>query len=274
MSATDIGKGALGGAASGAAIGSAIPGVGTLVGAGVGGIIGGLGSYFGGNEDAERQKRLMEEYRKGMNSTFRADQTALMERLKMQANGQGPSIANMQMNNAMDKNNSSMAAMAQSGRGNAGANAQAAMNAGATSNMGIAGQAGVARLQEQQNAQQQMMQLAGQGRDQDMYAANGIMGAANGQQQKPSTGDMLLASGLQMGNTYLANRAQSRANAPKPGGGAARVGGAGAGGAGAGIGAGAGFGSAIGAGLGGAGSGAGTPDPAAPYGRSPDGVPY
>ena len=216
MSATDVGKGALGGAASGAAIGSAFgPGVGTVLGAGIGGIVGGLGSYFGGNEDAERQKRLMEEYRKGMNSTFRADQTALMDRLKMQANGQGPSIANMQMQNAMDKNNASMAAMAQSGRGNAGAAAQAAMNAGAASNMGMAGQAGVARLQEQQNAQQQMMQLSGQGRDQDMYAANGIIAAENQQQQKPSTGDMLLASGLQMGNTYLANRAQSQANKPK-----------------------------------------------------------
>jgi hypothetical protein len=208
MSYMDQGKGALGGAASGAVMGSALGPIGTVAGAGIGGLLGWFGS-----DDQDRQKQLIEEYRKGMNSTFRADQTALMDRLRMQANGQGPSIANMQMNNAMDKNNAAMSAMAQSGRGNAGAAAQAAMNAGATSNMGIAANAGVQRLQEQQMAQQQMAQLAGQGREQDMYQANGIYANANGQQQKPSTGDMLLASGLSMGNSYLAQRAASKANA-------------------------------------------------------------
>lgn len=208
MGYMDQGKGALGGAASGAVMGSTFGPLGTVAGAGLGGLLGWLGS-----DDQDKQRQLIEEYRKGMNSTFRADQTALMDRLRMQANGQGPSIANMQMNNAMDKNNAAMSAMAASGRGNAGAAAQAAMNAGATSNMGIAANAGVQRLQEQQMAQQQMAQLAGQGREQDMYQANGIYTNANGQQQKPSTGDMLLASGLQMGNQYLAQRAQSKANA-------------------------------------------------------------
>lgn len=214
MGYMDQGKGAVGGAASGAVmgaqLGSVFPGIGTGLGALGGALGGGLMGWLG-SDDQDKQRQLIEEYRKGMNSTFRADQTALMDRLRMQANGQGPSIANMQMNNAMDKNNASMSAMAASGRGNAGAAAQAAMNAGATSNMGIAANAGVQRLQEQQMAQQQMAQLAGQGREQDMYQANGIYTNANGQQQKPSTGDMLLASGLQMGNQYLAQRAQSQA---------------------------------------------------------------
>ncbi len=206
----EAGKGALGGAAQGAVYGSAIPGIGTIGGALIGGALGGISGWMG-NEDEERQKQLIEEYKKGMNSSFRGDQQQLIDRLKMQATGQGPSMANLQMTNSMDKNNASMSAMAQSGRGNAGAAAQAAMNAGATSNMGIAAQAGVARLDEAQRANELIGMNANQGRMGDMQAATNLHQAQSGQVGKPSQGDMLLASGLSAANAWAANRAQSQA---------------------------------------------------------------
>lgn len=210
----EAGKGALGGAMGGAAAGAGLGPWGALAGGVIGGATGLLSGWAGG-ADEERQRQLIEEYKKGMNSSFAQDQKQLIEQLKMQANGQGPSMANLQMTNSMDKNNAGMSAMAQSGRGNAGAAAQAAMNAGATSNMGIAAQAGVQRLDEQQRARELWGMNAMQGRQMDMQQADRLYSVQSGQVGKPSQGDMLMASGLRGLNAYAVNRAQSEANAQK-----------------------------------------------------------
>lgn len=84
-------------------------------------------------------------------------------RLQQQANGQGPSLANMQMQRGLQGALAQQQALAQSGRGNAAMAArQAAINSGNIS-QNIAGQATMARLAEQRQGQQMLQgALAGQ----------------------------------------------------------------------------------------------------------------
>lgn len=179
----DAAKGALGGAATGATIGSVAGPYGTAIGAGVGAIGGGLLGYFGSNDDAQKaQQDKIEQYRQmimsqgfdpvqaktvGAPSGFRTNQQDLIKRLDAASQGRGPSIADEQLKQSVDRNTSLQQSMAQSGRGNATlANIVAANNSN-NFGQGAAQTAVASRLQEQQMANQLYGQVVGQARGQD-----------------------------------------------------------------------------------------------------------
>src|SRR5574338_40006 len=168
-------KGAAGGALTGAGLG------GGPIGAIVGGGIGLLGGLFGGGEseqDAQRSKMLMDLYGQGVTapqagpasqaaySGFRQNQSALISRLEAMANGQGPSLARQQFEQATDRNMRGQQAMAASGRGGPLAQLTAANNMaqlGANAAQGSA----LARTNEQMQAISQLGGVIGQCRSQD-----------------------------------------------------------------------------------------------------------
>lgn len=81
-------------------------------------------------------------------------QNRLNDMLEQQAMGQGPSLANMQMQRGLQSALAQQQAMAQSGRGNpAMAARQAAINSGNIA-QNLAGQGAMARVAEQRSAQQ------------------------------------------------------------------------------------------------------------------------
>ena len=174
-------KGAAGGAAAGAAIGGPY-------GAVIGGAIGGLGGLFGGgggggggstgsdpNAIAGQNSNLSDFQRKQLMayqqsiqdrqapqlanlglasaSGFRANQQDLIDRLQQQAAGQGPSVSQLQLQQATDRNMAQQQSMAQSGRGNATLANIIAANNGNNFGQAAAQQAAQGRIQEQLNAQ-------------------------------------------------------------------------------------------------------------------------
>lgn len=162
------------GAMGGAAIGSVVPGVGTAIGAGAGALIGGLAGYFGndgGRGDQEARLKAYEDSIKnrtfqqlGRTSTagasnYEGNRAAMIGYLERMARGEGPSLAQNQMREAMDRSTGAQAGMAQAaaGRGmsagaafrNAGNNAAAIQTQGARDTTN-------ARVQEQQGALAQL----------------------------------------------------------------------------------------------------------------------
>ena len=97
----------------------------------------------------------------------RSQRQGLIRQLQQQAAGRGPSIAEAQLKQAQDRNLAQQlgAAAAQRG-GNAAAQQRQLARQQATSGQDLAQQAMIARMQEQQQAQQQLGQLTGQ--DQQM----------------------------------------------------------------------------------------------------------
>lgn len=185
----DAAKGALGGAATGASIGSLAGPYGTAIGAGVGAIGGGLMGWLGGNDDDAAKKAQadrIQQYRdmianQNFNqvqaqtvntpSGFRANQQALIDRLDAASQGRGPSIADEQLKQSVDRNTSLQQSMAQSGRGNATlANIVAANNSN-NFGQGAAQTAVASRLQEQAQANQLYGSVLGQARGQDEQTA-------------------------------------------------------------------------------------------------------
>lgn len=113
---------------------------------------------------------------------FRQGQHTLRELLTAQAQGEGPSLAQQQFNNAKDALTRQQMALAAGNRSNpAMAARQASINAG---NMGaqLAGQAAAARLDERQRAQGLLSNLLGQARGQDLNVANTNLAAMFQQQ--------------------------------------------------------------------------------------------
>jgi hypothetical protein len=236
-------SGAAGGAQAGAALGSLLPGPGTAIGAVAGGVLGGIGGLFGGQEDpnATEYSRLLEEAkRRGMNpdaarSNWEADQRQLGDRLTALSQGHGPSLARQNMLAANDRGVSSQMAMAQSGRGNAGAASQNAMNNAAMLQAQNAQTMAGASIQEQQMALQQLGQLSGQAREQDMnqaqfssnnaYRSQGYndqlrlnaLAGRSGLQKTPGIGDQLLGIGSQALGFYASQKAQQDAAAKQQG---------------------------------------------------------
>lgn len=104
---------------------------------------------------------------------FRGGQMDFVHALQAQAAGQGPSVAQNQLQAGLDQNIASQMAMAASQRGtNAGMGARmAAQNLGAT-NQQAAQQAAGLRAQEQLNAQGLLSQNLAQGRSQDIGLAS------------------------------------------------------------------------------------------------------
>jgi len=100
---------------------------------------------------------------------FRQYQLGLAQQLQQQANGTGPSLAQMQLQQATDQSlNNSLAAIRANGGPNGALNARTAALAG-SQQLGAMGQnSAILRLQEQQQAQQALAGLANQGRQLDL----------------------------------------------------------------------------------------------------------
>lgn len=101
---------------------------------------------------------------RGAGTQFVQQQQQLANQLMAQAQGQGPSLAQAQLQQATDQNIAQQMAMAASTRGGnlAMAQRQAAMNAGQAQQQ-MAGQSAIARLQEQNQAQALLGQTLNQG---------------------------------------------------------------------------------------------------------------
>ncbi len=141
-----------------------------LKGAIAGGPIGSLVGFWH-DDKKDAQEKMLADYRKQIlsrgapqlgpanqatTSDFRTNQQYLIGRLEALANGQGPSLATAQLEQANDRNMAQQQSIAQSGRGNPTlANIVAANNA---NNFGqqAAQQASVARVAEQLGALQQL----------------------------------------------------------------------------------------------------------------------
>lgn len=168
-------KGAGGGALAGGSIGGPW-------GAAIGGGVGLLSGLFGGeSEDEAANRKMLMDYYGGIGkgpmaqagpaaqsaySGFRANQTGLINRLEAMANGQGPSLARQQFEQATDRNMRGQQAMAASGRGGPLSQLTAANNMamlGANAAQGSA----LARTNEQMQAIGQLGGVIAQGRGAD-----------------------------------------------------------------------------------------------------------
>lgn len=107
---------------------------------------------------------------------FRNYQMQLAQQLQNQAMGQGPSLAQMQLQQATDRTlNQSLGAIKAGLGGQNGALAARTASLAASNQLaGLGQQSGMLRLQEQQQAQQALAQLANQGRGQDTTDANSM----------------------------------------------------------------------------------------------------
>lgn len=100
---------------------------------------------------------------------MRGVQADLIQNLQKQARGEGPSLAQMQLQKATDQNIAQTMGMAASGRG-PGQSAQnkAAQAQGSQMRQQAAGDSGMLRLQEQMQAQNMLAGVSGQARGQDI----------------------------------------------------------------------------------------------------------
>lgn len=158
----------------------------------------------------------------GPQNQDRAVQQGLMGQLQQQANGQGPSLAQQQLEAGTQRGLANSLAAAASARGNVngGLTQQALTNNAATAQAGLVSQAAQARTAEQIQAQQQLAGLAGQTRDQDVGLATGQAGLeqqanlTNAQlQQQANLANAQNATGVSLANaagqnTTAANNAQ------------------------------------------------------------------
>ncbi len=259
-------KGAGGGALAGGALGGPI-------GAGVGALAGGAIGLFSGSGESENeqmQRKMMMDYyaqigQRGMDQTgpagqsaysgFRQNQTGLVNRLEAMANGQGPSLAKQQFEQATDRNMRGQQAMAASGRGGPLSQLTAANNMGMLGANAAQGSA-LARTNEQMQAIGQLGGVINQGRGADeqtnMFNTNQsnqfqlqnldarlrqmgmndqarlqilsqLGGQNQAQAQRPGMGDQLLAGGAGMFAQGASQRAgarigQQQMTAPAPSG--------------------------------------------------------
>jgi hypothetical protein len=98
----------------------------------------------------------------GMSGGAKAGERELIERLRAQASGQGPSITGMQYQQAIGDIAKQQQSAAASARGvsNAGLLARQAMMGGQQAGVDLANQAAAAKLQEQRSADQQLANIA------------------------------------------------------------------------------------------------------------------
>lgn len=256
MSDYNWGQG-LKGAGGGALIGASFGGP---VGAAVGGGVGLLSGFLGGQTDDEsKQRQMLMDYYKQVGarqapqagpadqsaySGFRTNQSGLVSRLEAMANGQGPSLARQQFEQATDRNVRSQQAIAASGRGGPLAQLTQANNTamlGANAAQGSA----LARTNEQMGAISQLGGVIAQGRSADEgnnqfnASQNNQMAQANldarlkamgmddktrmeilsqlggnnaNQAGRPGMGDQLLAGGAGMFSLAATQNAQQRAS--------------------------------------------------------------
>lgn len=117
---------------------------------------------------------------------FRQYQMQLAQQLQAQANGQGPSLAQMQLQQATDQSLNQSLGMIRSAQGQNGAlAARSAALAGSQQLGGLGLQSGMLRLQEQRQAQAALGDLANQGRAGDLTTnAQGMEAQAQTQRNR------------------------------------------------------------------------------------------
>lgn len=250
MGLGDFISGASGGALAGAGLGGPWGAIG-------GGVVGGIAGLLGGNAQDSNRKQMEQYYNEVRNraapqvgqsatgnySDFRSNQQNLISHLEAMSQGRGPSLASEQFKASTDRNIAQQQALAQSGQGNATANAMMAANNSAQLGAQSAQDAGLARIQEQQMALNQLgLTLHGaRGADEDMNRFNA--GQANqfslanldaklrsqgmndqtrmallqsqGANAGPSLGQSILAGGASLFSMGATNRAANAANRPQ-----------------------------------------------------------
>ncbi len=177
-------QGAAGGAMSGAAAGSAAGPWGAAVGGAAGGLIGGVAGLFGGNPQEEMRKKLlalsqgfgrmqapqMGAAAQSAQSGLAGNRAGLIAQLEAQAAGNGPSAAQGQMREAMDRASASQASAA-AGAGGRGVNAGAALRSATNNTAAVQAQgardSSILRAQEQIAATQNLSGVIGQGMQTD-----------------------------------------------------------------------------------------------------------
>lgn len=102
---------------------------------------------------------------------FRNQQQSLIEALTRQANGEGPSLAQMQLRNATDRNMAQAMAMQASAGGDPALAMRNVANERAGIGQQMAGQSAMARLEEQNRAQSMLGQALAGARGQDIQAS-------------------------------------------------------------------------------------------------------
>lgn len=166
------------GAAGGAMIGGALGGP---FGAAAGGVLGGLGGLLGGDGGKGEQEKRLNDYYNSVNgrqspqmgpayqaqqSGYEGNRAALIAQLEALSRGQGPSLAQAQMREAMDRSTGAQASMA-AGAAGRGMSAGAAYRNAANTTAGIQAQGardmGQMRVQEQLGAMSQLGSVIGQG---------------------------------------------------------------------------------------------------------------
>jgi hypothetical protein len=192
-------------------IGKGVGSLGKTVGHAIG--LGGAGSVQNGEHLNMNFGQQMADRSQGQQQ-FLGQQQQLTNQLMQQAQGQGPSIAQAQLQQGTDQNIAQQMAMASSARGgNVGmAQRQAAMNAGQAQQQ-MAGQAGVLRLQEQQGAQQQLGQNLNSFQGGIDNYNQGMIGLANqrdmGQQAANAQGGKMFGDFLSKGSEAMSKAAMA-----------------------------------------------------------------
>src|SRR5688572_8817427 len=166
------------GGAQGAAAGASAGAIFGPWGAAIGGVGGGLlGAFGGGGGPSERELQMMQFEREVAgrqtpqigqdSSSFRNAQSDLVSRLQAMASGSGPSLAQEQLRQGVDRATSQQYAMAAGARGNAGLAQRNAMNTAGMLQSQAAQQGAMAGAAEQLGALSQLGSAAGQGRSMD-----------------------------------------------------------------------------------------------------------
>lgn len=128
---------------------------------------------------------------------FRVYQQKLAEQLAAQARGEGPSLAQAQLQQATDRTMAQSLGSIKAGMGSQGAlSARTAALAGSNQLANLGGQSGMLRLQEQRAAQDALASVAQQGRGQDIQGTQLSLNAQQAQAQARQAGiDAMIRSG-------------------------------------------------------------------------------
>ncbi len=164
--------------------GSTLKGIGKAMG--MGGVKGPQASYLGGSPEALAAQLARSgqigDFSRGMQGgafdqqaqeqarqlQVREQQSALAAALAQQAAGQGPSVAQAQLQGALDANQQQALSLAAGARGNTALAQRNAMLAGSQANLQAGTQMAALRAQEQLSAQQQLAGVLGQQRGMDL----------------------------------------------------------------------------------------------------------
>jgi hypothetical protein len=120
----------------------------------------------------------------GQEQAARQNQSDFIKQLQAQMQGQGPSLANLQLRQATDRNIAQQMGQAASQRGvNPALAARLAMNNVAGANQQAASDSALIRQQEMMNAQQQLGSQIGSQRQGDLAATDRDLGARMGKEQ-------------------------------------------------------------------------------------------